>query len=68
MHTLDTLKTVLNKFEEKWAEHNETAPANLQVNKVTIIRPALIVHIDNRLKIGHCFMMSCMPNILPTKF
>ena len=26
-----------------------------------IPRPALVVHIDNRLKIGHCFMMSCMP-------
>ena len=32
-----------------------------------VLRPALIVHIGNRLKIGHCFMMSCMPNLLPTQ-
>ena len=25
-----------------------------------ILRPASVVHIGNKLKIGHCFMMSCM--------
>ena len=33
-----------------------------------ILRPALVVHIGDRLKIGHCFMMSCVPNVLPTQF
>ena len=34
----------------------------------TILRPSLVVHIGNRLKIDHCFMMSCLPNVLPTQF
>ena len=33
-----------------------------------ILRPASIVHIGNRLKIDHCFMMSCKPNVLPMQF
>ena len=35
-----------------------------------ILRPAAIVHIGNRLKIkiDHCFMMSCKPNGLPMQF
>ena len=35
---------------------------------VSILRPAALVHIGNRLKIGHWLMMSCMPNVLPTQF
>ena len=31
----------------------------------SIFRPTSVVHIGNRLKIGHCFMMSCKPNVLP---
>ena len=36
--------------------------------QTTIRRPASVVHIGHRLKIGHCFKMSCMPNVLPRQF
>ena len=34
----------------------------------SILRPASVVRIGNRLKNGHCFMMFRMPNVLPTQF
>ena len=40
----------------------------LHKREFPILRPASVVHIGNRLKIGHCFMMSCMPNVLPRQF
>ena len=33
-----------------------------------ILRPASVVHIGNRLKISHCFMISCKPNVLLKQF
>ena len=35
---------------------------------IYILRPASVVNIGNRHKIGHCFIMSCMPNVLNVQF
>ena len=36
--------------------------------KKYLLRLASVVHIGNRLKIGHCLMMSCMPHVLFAQF
>ena len=37
------------------------------LNAVMLI-PASIMHIGNRHKIGHCFMMSCNSNVVPMQY
>ena len=46
----------------------ESVMCSLHGVQLVILRPASLVHIGNRLKIGHWSMMFCMPNILPTQF
>ena len=46
----------------------QKADTSLFIKIIIILRPASVVHIGNRLKICHCFMMSCMSNALPMQF
>ena len=63
--------TTTHKKKEDKSELNNYRPISILTStkqNQTILRLALFVHISNRLKIGHRFMMSCMPNVHPTQF
>ena len=73
VHFARNFITYITLTESYWTEFNGQSSVivnwqHLMAYKIsiyyhisTLLRPASVVHIGNRLKIGHCFMMSCMP-------
>ena len=56
-----------DSLEIFWPSHPLCCIPHWTCNYI-ILRPASVVHIGNRLKNGHCFKVSCIPNVLPTQF